>query len=468
MTQQASATPSSMGPSAVVILAAGKGTRMRSAQAKVLHPLGGAPLLHHAMITALSLEPEHLVVVTGHQGAEVAEAARALLPDVAICAQEDQLGTAHAVRMAAPVLEGFAGDLYILFGDTPLLTPETLRRMAEARVGADLVALGFEAADPGAYGRMVIGPDGALERIVEAREATADELAISTCNSGMMAGDCATFLRLLAAVRNDNAKGEFYLTDVIALARAEGLRAACVRCDEVQTLGVNDRVDLAAAEAAFQSRARQAALIGGATMTAPETVFLAADTVIGGDVTIEPHVVIGPGVEIADGATILAFSHLVGCRIGAGASVGPYARLRLGTVLGEGAKIGNFVEAKNVEMGVGAKANHLTYIGDATIGARANVGAGTITCNYDGAGKHRTEIGEGAFIGSNSAIVAPIEIGPGAFVGTGTVVTQDVPGDALALARTQQVNREGVAARLRERNKLKAAEAKKKKQRDGA
>ena len=447
-------------PRAVVILAAGKGTRMRSDRAKVLHPIAGAPMLHHALRAALSLAPERLAVVVGDDGAAVAEAARALVPEAAICTQDEQLGTGHAVTMAAPALEGFEGDLYVLFGDTPFLTADTLARMAEARRAADLVALGFDAADPGTYGRMITGSDGGLERIVEAKDASPEELAIPTCNSGIMAADCATFLRLLTQVGNDNAKGEFYLTDVAGLARAEGHSAALVRCNEAETLGINDRAQLAAAEAAFQTQARRAALMAGATMTAPETVYLAWDTRIGRDVTIEPNVVFGLGVEVADGATIRAFCHITESRIGPGAEVGPFARLRPGTVLSDGAKIGNFVEAKNTSLGPGAKANHLTYLGDTTVGAKANIGAGTITCNYDGFGKYRTKIGDGAFIGSNSALIAPVAVGEGAYVGTGTVVTHDVPDDALALARTRQENHDNLASALRQRMEARAAKAK--------
>ncbi|MHA1528425.1 MAG: bifunctional UDP-N-acetylglucosamine diphosphorylase/glucosamine-1-phosphate N-acetyltransferase GlmU [Alphaproteobacteria bacterium] len=447
---------------AVVILAAGKGTRMRSGRAKVLHPVGGAPMLHHAMRSALSLVPARLAVVTGHGADAVAKAVHELAPDAAICEQAEQLGTGHAVRMAEAALAGFDGDVFVLFADTPFISAETLAAMVAARAaGADLVALGFDAVEPGGYGRMVTGPGGELERIVEARDASEDELAIRTCNSGVIAANGKTLFALLAEVGNDNAKGEYYLTDVIGQASARGLRARVVRCGEAETLGINDRVQLAAAEAAFQARARRAAMLGGATMTAPETVFLAWDTRLGRDVVIGPGVVFGPGVEIADGAEIRAFSHLEQCRVGPGAIVGPFARLRPGSEIGEGARIGNFVEIKNAVFGAGAKASHLAYVGDATVGARANLGAGTVTCNYDGFAKHRTEIGAGAFVGVNTALVAPVSVGDNAFVGTGTVVTRDVPGDALALSRTPQTNREGFAPRLRE--KLRARSAKKSK-----
>jgi bifunctional UDP-N-acetylglucosamine pyrophosphorylase/glucosamine-1-phosphate N-acetyltransferase len=437
--------------SAVVILAAGKGVRMRSDLPKMLHPIGGAPMLHHAMRAALTLAPARLAVVVGHGADAVAAAARDLVPDAAICVQADQLGTGHAVRMAETALADFAGDVFVLFCDTPLISAETLAAMAAARTdGADIVALGFDAAEPASYGRMITGPGDALERIVEAKDASAEELAVRTCNSGVIVADRAILFRLLARIGNENAKAEYYLTDVIGIARAEGLDARVVRCDEAETLGINDRVQLAKTEAAFQTRARRTAMLDGTTMTAPETVFLAWDTVLGRDVTIAPNVVFGPGVEIADGAEIRAFSHLEGCRVGPGAIVGPFARLRPGADVGERARIGNFVEIKNANIGQGAKVNHLSYVGDATLGTRANLGAGTVTCNYDGFAKHRTEIGEGAFIGVNTALIAPVTIGDNAYVGTGTVVTCDVPEDALALSRTPQTNREDVAPRLRE------------------
>jgi bifunctional UDP-N-acetylglucosamine pyrophosphorylase/glucosamine-1-phosphate N-acetyltransferase len=447
---------------AVVILAAGKGTRMNSALPKVLHPIAGAPMLHHAMRAAMSLSPARLAVVIGPGADAVAIAAHQLAPGTTICEQAEQLGTGHAVCMAEAALTDFTGDVFILYGDTPFLSAKTLAAMTAARAaGADLVALGFEASQPGGYGRMVTGHGGTLQRIVEAKDASAAELAIRTCNSGVIATDRATLFGLLAQLGNDNAKGEYYLTDVIGLAHAEGLNARVVYCDEAETLGINDRVQLAQAEAAFQARARRAAMLGGATLTAPETVFLAWDTQLGRDVTIAPNVVFGPGVEIAEGAEIRAFSHLEACRVGPGAVVGPFARLRPGAEIGESARIGNFVEIKNTNIGEGAKVNHLSYVGDATVGARANLGAGTITCNYDGFGKYRTEIGEGAFIGVNTALIAPVSIGDKAYVGTGTVVTRDVPGDALAISRTPQTNRDGFASRLREKMRVRAENKKK-------
>ncbi len=438
-------------PAAVVILAAGKGTRMRSDLPKVLHPIGNASMLHHTMRAGRALAPSRMAVVIGHGGEAVGDAARGFEPNVTVVVQERQLGTAHAVRAARGALEGFEGDLFVLFADTPLIRSETLQGMQAARRSADIVVLGFEARDPGRYGRLLLDADGMLEAIVEAKDASPEQLAIRTCNSGLMAGDCATMLRLLEGVGNANAQGEYYLTDVVALARAEGLTVRAPLCDEAETLGINDRVQLAEAEAAFQAGCRRAAMLAGTTLIAPETVWFSFDTALGRDVTVHPNVVFGPGVTVADGAEIRAFCHLEGAEVGPGAVVGPFARLRPGARLGKGAHIGNFVEIKNAAIGQGSKVNHLSYIGDAGLGARVNVGAGTITCNYDGYAKHRTEIGDGAFIGVNTALIAPVAVGADAYVATGTVVTRDVPADALAIARTAQQNREGTAPRLREK-----------------
>ena len=443
---------------AVVILAAGKGTRMRSDIPKVLHGIGNAPMLHHAMLAARGLDARVTAVVVGHGGEAVGAAARAFDAGAVVAVQERQLGTGHAVLAARQALDGFEGDLFVIFGDTPFLRPETLQRMQAAREGADIVALGFEAAEPGRYGRLVTAPDGTLEAIVEARDATPRQLALRTCNSGLMAGDCATLLRLLDKVGNANAQGEYYLTDVVALARAEGLTARVVLCDEAETMGINDRVQLAEAESTFQARARDAAMLAGATLVAPETVFFSLDTRLGRDVLVHPNVVFGPGVTVADNVEIRSFCHLEGAEVGPGVQVGPFARLRPGTRLAAGSRIGNFVEVKNAVVGEGANVNHLSYIGDAALGAQVNVGAGTITCNYDGFSKHHTEIGAGAFIGVNTALVAPVSVGANAYVGTGTVVTRDVPADALAIARAPQENRAGLAARLRE--KLRARKKK--------
>ena len=436
-------------PAAVVILAAGKGTRMRSALPKVLHPIGNAPMLHHAMKTAEALAPERTVVVAGHGAAAVTKAAQAHDPAARIALQEQQLGTGHAVLAAAEALDEFDGDLFVLFGDTPFIRPETLEAMREARSAADIVALGFEAADPGKYGRFVM--DGArLAAIVEAKDASPAQLEIRICNSGLIGGDCQTMLRLLAQVRSDNAQGEYYLTDLIGLGNAEGLTCHAVMCDEAETLGINDRVQLAQAEAIFQDRARRDVMLGGATLIAPETVFFSLDTVVGQDVVIHPNVVLGPGVEIGDHCEIKAFTHLEDTRLAADVKTGPFARARGGTELASGVRIGNFVEMKKAKLGEGTKAGHLAYLGDAVLGAKVNIGAGTITCNYDGIAKHQTTIEDGVFVGVNSALVAPVTIGTGAYIGTGAVVTMDVPSDALAIARARQVNKEDRAARLRE------------------
>ncbi|MFV1877388.1 bifunctional UDP-N-acetylglucosamine diphosphorylase/glucosamine-1-phosphate N-acetyltransferase GlmU [Nioella sp.] len=446
-------------PCALVILAAGQGTRMNSDLPKVLHPLGGAPLVVHAMDAGAALAAERTVVVVGHGGAQVEKAVRAHDEDAICVTQSAQLGTGHAVLQAAPALDGFEGDVIVLYGDTPFISEETLARMLAARAAHDIVVLGFEAADPGRYGRLVMESDR-LARIVEAKDASPDELAITLCNSGLMAADAATLMTLLAEVGNDNASGEYYLTDVPAIAATKGLTATAVTCDEAETLGINTRVELAGAEALFQQRKRAEVLDGGVTMTAPDTVFFAYDTWIGRDVVIEPHVVFGPGVTVENEATIRAFSHLEGCHLGARTIVGPYARLRPGAELGNDARIGNFVEVKAAEIGEGAKVNHLSYIGDAEIGEGSNIGAGTITCNYDGVFKHRTTVGRDVFIGSNTMLVAPVTIGNGAMTGSGSVITSDVPAGDMALGRAKQVNKAGLGARLMAR--LRAMKAEKK------
>jgi bifunctional UDP-N-acetylglucosamine pyrophosphorylase / glucosamine-1-phosphate N-acetyltransferase len=440
----------------LIVLAAGQGTRMLSDRPKVLHEIGHAPLFAHALASGAVLEPERTVLVVGHGAEAVAEAACEIDDSIAIAVQEEQKGTAHAVLAAAPALEGVGGDTVVLYGDTPFIRPETLERMKEARAAHDIVVLGFEAADPARYGRLILDGDRLL-RIVEWKDATPDERAIALCNSGVVMADTATLLRLCAAVGNDNAAGEFYLTDIVGLARSEGLSATVVLCDEAETMGVNSRSDLAAAEAAFQTRRRAEALADGVTLTAPDTVFFAHDTYVGRDATIEPHVIFGPGVTVETGARIRAFSHLEGCHVGAGAIVGPFARLRPGAELANDSHVGNFVEIKNAQIGEGTKVNHLSYIGDATVGDGTNIGAGTITCNYDGVSKHRTAIGARVFIGSDTMLVAPVKIGDGAMTATGSVVTRDVPPGDMAVARARQENKPGYATRLFE--KLKAAKA---------
>ena len=436
---------------ALIILAAGQGTRMNSDRPKVLHPLGAAPLLWHAMAAGAALEPERVVVVTGHGAEAVGRAATDFAPEAAIALQEPQLGTGHAVAQALPALAGFAGRVIVLYGDTPFIRPETLSAMAEAP--ADVVVLGFEAADPARYGRLVARGDR-LERIVEWKDATAEERAITLCNSGVLCADAEVLADLVGALSNDNAAGEYYLTDVVGLARARGLDARVVTCDEAETLGINTRAELARAEAAFQARMRAEALENGVTLQAPETVFFALDTVIGRDTLVGPNVVFGPGVTVESEAEIRAFCHLEGCHISRGASVGPFARLRPGAELAEDVHVGNFVEIKNAILDEGVKVGHLTYLGDAHVGEQTNIGAGTVTCNYDGVFKHRTEIGAHAFIGSDTMLVAPVRIGAHAMTASGSTITRDVPEGALALGRARQEVKPGLAVRLFE--KLKA------------
>ncbi|WP_170409195.1 bifunctional UDP-N-acetylglucosamine diphosphorylase/glucosamine-1-phosphate N-acetyltransferase GlmU [Ruegeria arenilitoris] len=441
---------------ALVILAAGKGTRMHSDIPKVLHPIAQVPMLVHAMRAGAILSPERTVIVTGHGAEAVAKVATAEDEAAQIAVQDEQLGTAHAVAQTREALDGFTGDVVVLYGDTPFLQPDTLERMIAARAENDLVILGFEAADPARYGRLVMNGDS-LERIVEFKDASDEERAITFCNSGLLACDAQALFSLIDTVRNDNAAGEYYLTDVVEIARARGLKVTAVACDEAQTLGVNSRTDLAAADAVFQASARAELLDLGVTLMAPDTVYLAADTVIGRDTVIEPNVVFGPGVTVESGATIRSFSHLEGCHVSRGSIVGPYARLRPGAELAENARIGNFVEIKNAEIAEGAKVNHLSYIGDASVGAASNIGAGTITCNYDGVMKHRTTIGENVFVGSNTMLVAPVKVGDGAMTATGTVVTRDVEPGALAVARAKQDNKPGYARKLFDMLKAKKA-----------
>ncbi len=432
---------------ALVILAAGKGTRMNSDLPKVLHPLAGAPLLVHAMRAGGSLAPDHTVIVAGHGIDAVRDAALDHDETAIVVEQSEQLGTAHAAAQARSALTGFGGTVIVLFGDTPFVRPETLEAMCEAAARHDVVVLGFEARDPGRYGRLVMQGDE-LQRIVEFKDATEPERAITLCNSGVIACRAALLFDLIEAVGNDNAAGEYYLPDIVGIARARGLSATTVTCEEAETLGINTRAELASAEAAFQSRARAMAFEDGVTMPAPETVHFAFDTVVGGDSLIEPNVVFGPGVTVESGATIRAFSHLEGCHVARGSVIGPYARLRPGAELAENVRIGNFVEVKNAAIGAGTKVNHLSYIGDATLGEETNIGAGTITCNYDGVMKHHTHIGNRVFIGSNTMLVAPVQIGDGAMTGSGSVITSDVEADALALARAPQVEKPGMAAKL--------------------
>jgi bifunctional UDP-N-acetylglucosamine pyrophosphorylase/glucosamine-1-phosphate N-acetyltransferase len=441
----------------LIVLAAGQGTRMQSDLPKVMHEIGGAPLFAHALASGRALELERTVLVAGHGFEAVEKAAKALDGEIIVAHQPKQRGTAHAVAQAGAALAGVAGDAVVLYGDTPFIRPETLEAMAAAReTGADVVVLGFEAADPGRYGRLVV-EGGALTRIVEFKDASAAERAITLCNSGVVMADAGVLFELVGAVGNDNAAGEYYLTDIVEIARVRGLSAVAVSCDEAETLGINTRAELAAAEAMFQARARDEALENGVTLIAPGTVYFAQDTVIGRDAVIEPNVVFGPGVTVETGARIRAFSHLEGCHVSRDAIVGPYARLRPGAELAEGARVGNFVEIKNAEIAAGAKVNHLSYIGDAFVGEAANVGAGTITCNYDGVFKHHSHIGAGTFIGSNTMLVAPVTVGDGAMTATGTVVTRDVPAGAMAVGRAKMEIKDGFWTRMYAKLKAKKA-----------
>ncbi len=432
-------------PVALIVLAAGQGSRMQSDLPKVLHRLGGVPLVGHALTTGRLLEPEEVIVVAGHGAEAVAKAVAKLDPEARIALQEEQLGTAHAVRQAMPLLEGFEGRVIVLYGDTPFIGEETLANLASH--AADVVVLGFEAADPGRYGRLVTGPEG-LERIVEYKDADEATRAIRLVNSGVLAADAALLREFLPRIGNRNAAGEYYLTDIPELARAAGHRVEVVTCDESETLGINTRAELAQAEAAFQARARARALEDGVTLSDPATVWFALDTCIGRDAVIGQNVVFGPGVTVESGAEILPFCHLEGCHVSAGATVGPFARLRPGAELGGDVHVGNFVEIKNAVLDEGVKVGHLTYLGDAHVGEATNIGAGTVTCNYDGVGKHRTEIGAHAFIGSDTMLVAPVRVGARAMTGSGSVITQDVPDDALALGRARQITKPGLATRL--------------------
>jgi len=438
-------------PVAAVILAAGKGTRMKSDLPKVLHPIAGRPMIRHLLATVEALTPARIVVVTGREGEAVAQA----VAPHATALQDPPLGTGHAVMAALPALEGFnRGTVLTLAGGDPFVSEATLRAMlAKREAGAAVVVVGFRPADPARYGRLVTDAAGGLDRIVEFADASPEERSISLCNGGYMAIDATLLKTLLGAIGNDNTKGEYYLTDIVAAAKARGQSCAVVECPEAEVMGIDTRMDLAAAEKIAQQALRRRAMENGATLTDPDSVHLCWDTKLGRDVTIGPFCVFGPGVTVADKVEIRAFSHLEGATVESGAIVGPYARLRPGAVIGPDAHVGNFVEVKNASLGKGAKANHLTYLGDASIGAGSNIGAGTITCNYDGFAKHRTEIGAGVFIGSNSALVAPVSVGDGAMVAAGSTITKDVPAEALSVARGKQTDIAGAAKRFRDKRK---------------
>ena len=444
---------------AIVILAAGKGTRMKSKKPKVLHELAGFPMLGHVIRAMESAAPQKLILVLSPGREDVVEAARGWVADPAMIAhavQDPPQGTGHAVMVARDHFETFDGDVLVTFGDTPLVTAETVAAMIAARDGgADIVVSGFRATGDHMYGRLVTDADGALQAIVEHKDADAQTRLIDLCNGGLMliAGD--KIGGLLDQLTTDNAQGEYYLTDIVAHARAEGLICAVAECPYEDVLGINARTELAAAEAILQDRLRAAAMAGGATLIDPQSVFLSTDTVLGRDVLVEPNVVFGPGVTVGDDVTIRAFSHLEGATLEAGVTVGPYARLRPGAVLEEGARIGNFVEVKKSRLGKGAKANHLAYLGDADIGAGANIGAGTITCNYDGFDKHKTVVGENSFVGSNSTLVAPVEIEKDAFVAAGSTITKTIKSGALGLGRARQSEIAGWVTRFRDRKDRK-------------
>jgi bifunctional UDP-N-acetylglucosamine pyrophosphorylase/glucosamine-1-phosphate N-acetyltransferase len=443
-------------PLAAIILAAGKGTRMKSDLHKVLHPLAGRPMLEHLLASVEIMGCERKVVVVGSGREQVGPLVAAHGGSVAL--QEPQLGTAHAVLQAEEALAGFEGDVLILYGDTPLVTSDTMRRMAARLAAQDAPAaavIGFRPEDPLRYGRIVAAPDGTIEKMVEFKDASEEERAVDLCNSGMMAVRSSDLWPLLKRVGNDNAAGEYYLPDLVMIAAADGRHSVVVEIDAHECAGVNSRLELAAMEQQWQQRRREAMMAQGVTLIAPETVWFSHDTAIGRDSIVEPNVFFGPGVTIGERVRIRAFSHIEGAQISDDAEIGPYARLRPGTEIGAKAKVGNFVETKKTRLGAGAKANHLSYIGDAEVGEGANIGAGTITCNYDGFFKYGTRIGAGAFIGSNSALVAPVRIGEGAMVGAGSVITADVEADSLGVARGKQEGYAGWARRFRERMQAK-------------
>ncbi len=435
-----------------VVLAAGQGARMKSSMPKVLHPLAGLPLVAHVIkaATAAGASSCSVVIPPDAKGFE-----KLAMPiETRFFEQRERLGTAHAVLMARQALEDRGGPVIVLYGDTPLVSPESIRKLAAAiENGADMAVIGFHAKDPKGYGRLITSEAGELLAIREEKDATPEERALSLCNSGIMAFQGRVLPPLLDRIDNKNKAGEYYLTDAVEIARSEGRRVACEVIGEDEVRGVNTRAQLSEVEAILQTRLRRRAMDGGATLLSPETVTFSHDTVIGQDVVIEPNVFFGLGVVIEDGVTIKGFSHIEGAHIERGAIVGPFARLRPGTRVGPKAKVGNFVELKAADIDEGAKVSHLTYIGDTHIGAGANIGAGTITCNYDGYRKHKTDIGAGAFIGSNSALIAPVRIGEGAYVGSGSVISKDVPANSLALTRAPQVNHEGWAGRMRARHK---------------
>ena len=447
---------------ALIVLAAGKGTRMKSALPKVMHRVAGRSLLGHVLSSASGLLPKQVVVVAGPDMENVGAEARRYFPDCVVAIQQERKGTAHAVSTAKDSLAGFSGTILVLYADVPLIQAASIKALA-AKVDTETVAavLGFEAADPHGYGRLFRAKNGGIFAIREELDTSAQEKKISLCNSGIFAVNSEVLWKLLPQIKNENAKQEYYFTDMVELVAKTGLRVGLVTCPEAEVVGVNDRIQLSAIEATLQGQYRRNAMLGGATLMAPDTVYFSADTKIGTDVVIEPNVFFGPGVTVGDNVHILANSHLEGASIGSGARIGPFARLRPGAEIGEEAHIGNFVEVKKAVIGKGAKANHLTYIGDARVGAGSNIGAGAITCNYDGFEKHLTDIGVNVFVGSNAALVAPVKIGDGANIAAGSVVTEDVPADSLAITRAELRVKEGWASRYRKMKEArKAAKAK--------
>jgi bifunctional UDP-N-acetylglucosamine pyrophosphorylase/glucosamine-1-phosphate N-acetyltransferase len=443
---------------ALIVLAAGLGTRMNSDLPKVLHRLAGVPLVIHALRAGSALEPDRTIVVTGHGAEAVTKAVHAWDDTAIIALQPEQKGTGHAVACALPALQGFTGRVIVLYGDTPFLTPETLEKLNASP--ADVTFLGFRAEDPKRYGRLIADGDELL-RIVEWKDASPQERNITLCNSGVMACDADLLATLIPQLGTANAAGEYYLTDLVTLARKAGRTASVVTCEESETLGIDSRAGLAEAEAIFQARARAQAMEDGVTLIEPGTVHFAFDTVVGRDAILHQHVIFGPGVTVESGAEILPFCHIEGAHVSTGARIGPFARLRPGAEIGDDAHVGNFVEVKNTTLGTGAKANHLTYLGDAEVGEGTNIGAGTVTCNYDGVFKHRTVIGKRAFIGSDTMLVAPVRVGDDAMTATGTVVTSDVPDEALAIGRARQETKPGLAKRLMDRLRAEKAAGKK-------
>ena len=440
--------------SVVIILSAGMGTRMQSDLPKVLHNVACEPLLIHSMRTASQIGAHKTIVVTGHGAKDVAKVATSFDPSAEIVNQSEQFGTAHAVDQTRKALLNFDGEVFVLYGDTPFIEPSTLLRMSKERNdGAKVVVLGFNTKRKNSYGRLIISSDGSLEEIVEYKDANTDQRKISFCNSGVICTDSKLLFNLIGEVENNNANNEYYLTDIVKLAKNKNLKCAAVECAENEAMGINSKVELANAETYFQTRKRIEMMLNGVTLIAPETVWFATDTVVGRDTIIEQNVIFGPEATVESHALIKSFSHIEGAHVSKGAIVGPFARLRPGAELANNSKVGNFCEVKKSQVGEGAKINHLSYIGDTKIGDNANIGAGTITCNYDGVSKHFTEIGESAFIGSNNSLVAPVRVGDKAMTASGSVITKDVPNGDLGIARAPQDNKKGFAVKFFKRLK---------------